>query len=131
MNKYGIVAINAIQALQKHHEAQPLMAWNSAATLMFGEGTESQRKGCPRNAFIGLCEVGLVKGISKGTYVKKSGLEKNKEYAVKAVEMLSNTPELAKDKRKLWNEVVEGVEKKHNSQMDVVLALWNTELISN
>ncbi|WP_420534847.1 DUF6979 family protein [Anaerobacillus arseniciselenatis] len=29
----------------------------------------------------------------------------------------------------LWKRVLEGEEKSHNAQMDVVLSLWNNELI--
>lgn len=38
-------------------------------------------------------------------------------------------PELAKDKKGLWNEVMQGVKKSHNSQMDVVIALWGNGFI--
>nr|WP_313637966.1 hypothetical protein [Paenibacillus sp.] len=53
----------------------------------------------------------------------------NKTYAIQAVELLKANPELAKDKNELWRKVIKGVKKQHNSQMDVVLALWNNNLI--
>ena len=42
-------------------------------------------KGCPRNAFLGLCSQGLIKGIPKGNYTTS---EKNLNYAKEAVRIL-------------------------------------------
>lgn len=72
---------------------------------------------------MGLCEEGLVRGVPKGNYTYKSN-SLNKAYAVEAVKLLKANPELAKDRNSLWQEVMQGAKKSHNSQMDVVLALW-------
>jgi hypothetical protein len=45
----------------------------------------AQKKGCPRGAFLGLCEEGLVKGIPAGNYTTSKD---NKAYAVRAAELL-------------------------------------------
>ena len=45
----------------------------------------AQKKGCPRGAFLGLCEDGLVKGIPAGNYTVSKD---NKAYAVRAAELL-------------------------------------------
>ncbi|MEK4059564.1 MULTISPECIES: DUF6979 family protein [Paenibacillus] len=123
MNKYGTAAVNATQILNNRAVQTPLDAWNQTTIELFGANTPAQRKGCPKNAFLGLCEEGLVRGISKGNYTYKSD-SLNKTYAVEAVRLLRGNPELANDRNSLWKEVMQGVKKSHNSQMDVVLALW-------
>jgi hypothetical protein len=79
----------------------------------------------PRGAFLGLCEEGLVKGIPAGKYAASKD---NKAYAVEAVALLTE------DARKwstgeLWRAVSNDPVKAHNSQMDVVMALWKNDLI--
>lgn len=78
-------------------------------------------KGCPRGAFLGLCEEGLIKGIPCGSYTKS---KKNKQYAIDAVEILKEN--LGKDlgKKELWYKIT-GNKKSYNSQMDIVLELFN------
>ncbi|MFS0873941.1 DUF6979 family protein [Paenibacillus xylanilyticus] len=129
MNKYGEVAVRAIHSILNGEETHPLSAWKKAASISFGEGTWGQRKGCPKNAFLGLCEKGLVNGIPHGNYSARSGSEKNKYYAIHAIEVLKSKPGLSKDKLGLWREVLNGKQMSHNSQMDVVLALWNNHMI--
>lgn len=129
MNKYEIAAINATQCFNDKAAETPLDAWNQATIELFGANTPAQRKGCPKNAFLGLCEEGLVRGIPKGNYMYRSD-SLNKAYAIQAVELLKANPELASDRNVLWKEVMKGVKKSHNSQMDVVLALWERGLIA-
>ncbi|OMD48466.1 MULTISPECIES: hypothetical protein [Paenibacillus] len=129
MNKYGVVALKAVDLLRMDEQSEPLAAWTVAASEVFRVGSSSQRKGCPKNAFLGLCEAGMVEGIQEGYYVNRSTSQKNKGYAIRAVQLLKEKPELADDKVKLWKEVMNGVEMSHNSQMDVVLSLWNNKLI--
>lgn len=124
MNKYGQVAINAT-TLCRNNVITPVSAWKIEAEKLYGVGSESARKSCPKSAFLGLCEEGLVKGIPVGNYTDSI---KNKEYALKAVEYLIEHPELAANKTGLWKLIV-GEEKSHNSQMDVVAALFESNLI--
>lgn len=129
MNRYGDVAVRVVELILNESKSEPLIAWNSTASEMFGKGTWAQKKGCPKNAFLGLCEAGLVKGIMKGNYAERSGLQKNKNYAIQAVLVLRVRPELAEDKLGLWRAVMNGEQMSHNSQMDVVIALWINDLI--
>jgi hypothetical protein len=129
MNKYGVVALKAVELLRMNEQSEPLATWNEVASEVFGVGSSSQRKGCPKNAFLGLCEAGMVKGIERGNDAKRSASQKNKGYAIRAVQLLKVKPELADDKVKLWKEVVGDVHLTHNSQMDVVIALWTNNLI--
>ena len=74
---------------------------------------------------MGLCEKCLVKGIPKGDYTKSL---KNKEYALKAMAILKQNTETTFSTKELWGQL-ELADKRHNSQMDVVLALWENGLI--
>lgn len=129
MNTYGKSAIKAVELLISNKAETPRNAWDLATIEYFGEGTPSQRKGCPRSTFIGLCENGLIAGIKNVSFLSNSKTSKNKEYAVRAVDLLHKDRMLAEDKKKLWNLVLDGEDKAHNSQMDVVLSLWNKNLI--
>lgn len=125
MNKYGIAAIKAVKLLNSDYKGEfPKDAWDIATTELFGEGSSSQNKGCPRAAFLGLCEEGLVKGVARGKYTRS---KKNKEYAIKAVEYLKKNPNISISPENLWKKA--GPNKQHNNQMDVVIGLWDYELI--
>jgi hypothetical protein len=55
----------------------------------------------------------------------------NKRYALRAVELLIAEPSLAEAEPKvLWERVMDGEPKAYNSQMDVVLVLWRSGLIT-
>ena len=120
MGKYGQAAILAMELIEKDQYANPKVAWEQATEQIFGKGTSSQCKGCPRGAFLGLCEAGLIKGVAAGEYCNS---EHNKSYALKAVELLKKQPELATNINQLWYKITKG-EKAHNGQMDVVISLW-------
>ena len=77
----------------------------------------AQRKSSPRNAFLSLCEAGLVKGIPAGQYAPSN---KHKAYATRAVSLLAAGTH--KTVNALWAEVTDGEDIPHASQMDVVLA---------
>ena len=127
MGKYGQAAVKAAALLNTESMILPRDAWNQATIEIFGKGTSSQEKGCPRSAFIGLCEEGLVKGVNAGKYALKS--TKNKDYAIKAMNLIKKEPSLTNDINQLWNQVTTGEGKVHNSQMDVVVTLWKNNLL--
>jgi len=97
-----------------------------ATRLLFPESPSSQIKGCPRGAFLGLCEEGPVKGIPTGSYTKSA---KNKLYAITAIRLLESGA-IAVTPLELWDLVMPRKNISHNSQMDVVLALWDRGLIA-
>lgn len=83
-----------------------------------------------QGAFLGLCEEGRLIGVPSGSYTKS---KLNKNHTVRAVRLLCSKPHLANDVAKLWSEVMSSGEdenKCHNQQMDVVVALWNAQLIA-
>lgn len=122
MNKYGQAALRAMQLLDYQKMISPQDAWEVGTIEIFGKGSDSQTKGCPKSTFLGLCESGMVKGIKPGKYTQS---KKNKEYAIKAVELLKHESSDSYDTIVLWKKIIGEVGMSHNSQMDVVLALWN------
>jgi len=125
MSRYGDAAIKAVDLYKSTVVKSPKSAWERATRELFPSET-SRNKGCTKDAFLGLCQEGLITGIPEGNYTLSY---KNKRYAKRAVEILRESPELAKDLRSLWQCVMAGERKVHNSQMDVVVALWEAHLI--
>jgi hypothetical protein len=101
---------------------------------LFANAAAARRKTCPREAFLGLCQAGLLAGVpASSCTISKSG--KNRLYATVAVRLLRADPSLARASAiEIWRRVMKNVdadpEKAHNSQMDVVLALWTARLIT-
>ncbi|WP_431167235.1 DUF6979 family protein [Tenacibaculum halocynthiae] len=121
-NKYAKTAIECIENFKDPSCIKEM--WHKYVKENF-DTKSSQEKGCPKNAFLGLCEEGLVKGIPKGKYTKSV---KNKKYALQAVEILKQNTQTTFSPKELWKQLELG-DKKHNSQMDVVLELWEKGLI--
>jgi hypothetical protein len=125
--KYGDAAIAAVGLIASGGEKDAVGAWNEAVSRIFPDSHSSRTKSCPRGAFLGLCESGLVKGIPGGSYTRSI---LNKQYALEAVLILRSHPKLVGDPNQLWYVVVGGSAKRHNSQMEVVVALWRRSLIA-
>jgi hypothetical protein len=85
----------------------------------------ARKQGCRRGAFLGLCDAGLVKGIPAGRYTASKD---NKAYSVRAAELLIEGTQ-SWSTSSLWKVASNDPEKTHNSQMDIVLALWKNDLI--
>jgi hypothetical protein len=122
INKYGVTAIKSAKNFKEAYSI--IEIWSRSAKEVF-ETKSAQEKGCPKNTFLGLCEEGLVKGIPKGNYTKSV---KNKEYATRAVAILKQNTQTTLSPKELWEKLELG-DKRSNSQMDVVLALWENGLI--
>lgn len=105
----------------------PAESWAEEARRAFPEKVPSQKKGCPRGAYLGICETGWLPGIPAGRYNRRPG-NKNARYAVKAVELLAAHPEWGDiTPAELWKRLrTTGINMplRHNGQMDVALALW-------
>lgn len=126
MGRYGEAAIRAAEKLQSGGVFGPKDAWEKATSEIFGKGTSSQRKNCPRSAFLGLCEAGKVKGVPSGDYTRA---KENKEYALKALQLLRERSDLSSSPEFLWSKALENKTKTHNHQMDVVIALWESGVL--
>jgi hypothetical protein len=122
MNKYGQTVLKAVQ---NYKDSNSIAETYARAAKEIFETKSSQEKGCPKGTFLGLCEEGFVKGIPKGIYTKSV---KNKEYALKAVAILKQNTQTTFSPKELWEKLELG-DKRSNSQMDVVLALWEADLI--
>jgi Family of unknown function (DUF6979) len=127
MNGYKNAAVEAARWIASSMGRGPAEGWAAAVAREFPTSESSQKKSCPRDAFLGLCEEGLVKGVVSGDYTRS---EKNKKYAVEAVRLLSCEPELAVDIPGLWHRVLNGEPKAYNQQMHVVIGLWNEGFIT-
>jgi hypothetical protein len=123
VGKYGEVALKSLYIFNSENLTLE-GSWKKACKEIFENSKSSQNKGCPKNAFLGLCSEGLVKNIPKGNYTKS---EKNKNYALLAVDILKKNKNISNMKI-LWEKVTKN-EVKHNMQMDVVLTLWNSGYI--
>lgn len=123
MGKYGETALLAVKLIESKQASTPREAWKKASTEIFSSGT-SKDKDCPRSTFLGLCEEGCVRGIEPGKYTKSLD---NKAYALQAAELLVKDPSLSQSPSTLWKAI--NIQKSHNSQMDVVITLWNNDLI--
>ena len=122
MNPFGEVAVQATELIRVGKCSSPAKAWAMAADGLMPHSLSLQEKSCPKSAYLGLCEDGLVDGVPAGSYTRSRD---NKQYALRAVELLQQEPDLANARsRALWDRVLQGAAKAHNSQMDVVLALW-------
>lgn len=124
MNKYAQVAINTVKIVNSNG-GLPDEVWNAQANLIFGYGSPSAKKGCPKGAFLGLCEIGFIKGVPRGSYTNS---KKNKDYAIKAVAILKENPDMANNPKDLWNKII-NEEKKSNNQMEVVCELFKLGMI--
>jgi hypothetical protein len=126
MGKFGDVAILATKLLHEGKVSSPVEGWEVAVREVFPASASSQEKGCPKCAYLGLCEEGIVIGVPPGKYC---GSVKNKGYSLKAVSFLKHTPHKATDAQTLWYQIMRGERKVHNHQMEVVLSLWNEGLL--
>ena len=123
-NRYGEAALIATRQ-GSSADVNPVARWESAMERLYPTSPAARKKGCPRGAFLGLCEEGLVKGIPAGHYTKSKD---NKAYAVRAAAWLTEGTQ-SWSRSTLWQAVTNDPEKTHNSQMDIVLALWKNDLI--
>jgi hypothetical protein len=127
VSKYGEAAVAAAQMVSLGRVKHAPDAWDAAVKQIFPGRLTSQRKSCPRSAFLGLCELGLVKGVPSGSYTKS---RLNKQYAIDAVKVLRSRPMLVKEPNEIWRLVIGPAEKIENAQMNVVIALWKHGLVA-
>ena len=125
MGKYGDAAVKAT-SLIRQAGYRPCDAWKTATKRQFPTQKSAREKGCPRAAYLGLCEKGIVCGVARGNYTRSV---LNKQYALEAVQLLCSDPSFASDKNRLWKKALKGEDKVENGQMDIVLTLWQNRLI--
>jgi hypothetical protein len=122
MTGYGRASLTAVKACRRNPACSPVDAWEAAVEKEFASAS-SRDKPCPRGAFLGLCEAGLVSSIPAKSYTASV---LNKSYATAAVTILRKNPGLAENRLALWRRISP---KQHNQQMDVVVTLWRAGFI--
>jgi hypothetical protein len=131
MTKFGKTALDAYCLLISKEVPDPKTAWKRSAEKNMSHSEAMQKKPCPKNTFIGLCDAGLLKDIAG----KNTCTSVEKEYAKKAVELLREDEQLKENKTELWRQVLKSlgcnIDKHHDSQMDVVVSLFNKGLIND
>jgi hypothetical protein len=119
MSQYPNIAIKSVTDLRENSILSPRDAWENNAKHFYPHQLSSQKKGCPKSTFLGLCEQGKVKGVKPRTYTKS---KLNKQYGLAAIELLRTQPNL--NKSELWSLISK---KTPNEQMSVVIALFKND----
>lgn len=125
MSQYGETAVAAVQLIHSNPALCPAKAW-AAAIQQIITSRSGAAKVCPKNAFLGLCEEGLVRGIPSGKYTRS---KRNKVYALNVYSLILKTHGLIENKKLLWRRVTGGTELAENGQLDVVIALFKANLL--
>lgn len=126
-NRYGLAAVDAVKLIEKDKAITPREAWDKALANYYAITAAAFAKGCPREAFLGLCEEGMIRGVHSEDYT--SSID-NKNYAIKAVKMIKEDHSLTNNLSRLWKLVTFPKDIKQNSQMSVVVELWKNGLIN-
>ncbi|MGM3172487.1 DUF6979 family protein [Dickeya lacustris] len=131
MGIYGKTAVAVVSAYDSSNKPDPRECWEYSITL-FTNSRDSQRKGCPKSAFLGLCQDGYVKGIPKGDYLPPDS--PNKRYAVVAAECVLKEPSRKYSRAELWRIATKDcpdAAENENGQIDVVLTLKDAGLLQH
>lgn len=120
---YGLITLNAVELIKQ--QLSPAEAWSRAVT--------GKEKGCPKSAFLGLCQFGWVKDVRPGDYLSARALNgPNKDYAIRAAQLVLANPKTDYTPHHLWTlSTVDLIQSaaNHNQQMNVVLALKEAGLL--
>lgn len=127
MGQYGRAAVSATQYFINGTVHSLGEAWD-LAIAQNTKSDQARRKCCPKNAYLGLCEAGLVAHIPVGRYGAPKA-NQNGRYAIHACHMLRANPSLVNQKGILWAQMPAPHAENENGQMDVVLALWKAGLL--
>ena len=126
LGAYGDIAWRAY-CLATENCLSPRDAWQAALAERYTDPDQLHnaiKHTCPRGAFLGLCQAGLLPGIAACQYTRSvSG-----GYAHAAVELLRANPSLANDRGRLKAQVFG--ERTPNDEVEVVLAFWGHGLLS-
>ena len=131
MGQYGRVAVKATRYIQETG-CIPEDAWNMVTREIISSKTAAD-KGCPRCAYLGLCEDERVAGVPRGNYCNSY---KNKVYAIIALDLLRDG--FSGSKAMLWQETQRRFREQEREEpagsdqgeLDVVLALWRKGLVN-
>lgn len=122
MTIFEKATIGAVNIIQAEHISDYEKAWHEALSK-FTTSNETLSKDCPKNTFVDLCSFGFVKGINKKM---NRTLSENGRKAIAAIEILNNQNWQFNNKKNFW---IENFETSHQSQLDIILALKNEDLL--
>lgn len=124
MGIYGTAAIQTV--LNYDSEVDLREQWVNAISKET-TSADSIDKSCPKGAFLGLCELGIVKNIPLKDY--KAG-EDNKRHAIGLLALAKANPNITAAKCfKLYQKSDNGLPDHHNGQADVVISLLEAGFI--
>lgn len=122
-SSYGVITLNAVELIRR--QFTPIDAWCRAV--------KGKEKGCPKTAFLSLCQFGWVKDVPRGKYLSSRALNgRNKDYAIRAAQLLLADAKAYFTPAQLWELSIFGLIQppaNHNQQMNVVLAIWEAGLL--
>ncbi|MFJ5437875.1 DUF6979 family protein [Pectobacterium brasiliense] len=120
----------AVAVVRNHANGQnPRESWENEISLLT-DLKSIREKGCPKSAFLGLCEAGYVNGIPAKKYLLRGG--KNKGYAIAGAKVVLAHAAKIYQPEDLWLIIKESIPArpdKYNQQMHVVLALKDAGLL--
>ncbi|EST59134.1 hypothetical protein K151_1958 [Proteus hauseri ZMd44] len=124
MGTYGKAAVQT--ALNYDDKVNLREQWTNAISKET-TSKSSINKGCPKGAFLGLCELGLVKNIPSNDY--NAGAD-NKRHAKELLALAIENPNItATECFRLYQKSNNDLPKNHNGQADVVISLLEANLI--
>ncbi|MCR1319075.1 hypothetical protein NR352_19200 [Enterobacter soli] len=122
-SSYAVMTLNAVKLIRQRFA--PVEAWSRAVA--------GKEKGCPKSAFLGLCQFGWVKDVPAGEYLSTRALAgPNKDYSIRAAQLLLAELDADYTPQALWAlSIADCIQPpaNHNQQMNVVLALKEAGLL--
>lgn len=130
MNKYARIAVEAARSLRDGRRPDPVEAWEEAAREVAPQAPTSGSKPCPRTAFLGLCEAGLVLGFAPRGRTFSKGVG-NKKKGLVALDLLKADQSLLDRKGDWWRRTAGPKGRpRHEGVLDVVEGLWRAGFVA-
>jgi len=128
MGQYGVTAVEATKMCNGNLSLSPCDAWVTAISAV-SKSLTSIGKSCPKCAYFGLCEAGVVSNIKAGVYNKKED-NINKSYVLGGYELIKKGFVKRGDplNRDILRKEVMG-DMADNQQMDVLVSLWEADCL--
>ena len=126
MTQYEKTTLKAVEILQKDNTKSYSSAWKEAASIII-QNINSRNKPCPGCAFVALCQLGVVKGVSANeNFTEYNGVNMN--YMRDALDLISKDRTLIKSKSKLWSKIP-NTSDSIASRLDSLVALYKNNML--
>ena len=125
MGNYGRVAVTAVNLIHNNN-LTPRNAWQQALQQL-----HINDKPCPKTAFLGLAEAGMIRGVRSGHYLRQSNLpNKQRAIALRNIIFRSYPPRLPIGiKRTIWLRLTGNTLSNDQGVIDVVYTLFRNNLL--